>query len=226
VASWGGALQFVTLGPWRDEHRADRATAILSRRTGFYSLPGVEARFPRFVRARDRLQQQRAAATADGAEPPPHYGPPVFDELASLNSMIATLPNSLVTEERARVDTFAGLTIERNACRLPDLGTDDPAQMRFDPPVSVVSVSGPCWIPVVLFGALPALALARVIVRLDVRHRRILEQRCPECGYDLRASPERCPECGHTPRVASGSGHAAADALPFPSASSGQAGRG
>jgi uncharacterized protein (TIGR00369 family) len=27
--------------------------------------------------------------------------------------------------------------------------------------------------------------------------RRLLNNHCPECGYDLRASPDRCPECGH-----------------------------
>jgi hypothetical protein len=30
------------------------------------------------------------------------------------------------------------------------------------------------------------------------RRRRAARGECPECGYDLRATPERCPECGGT----------------------------
>ena len=50
----------------------------------------------------------------------------------------------------------------------------------------------PKWF-VLLVMAVPVAALAAA--RLW-RRRRGGSGLCPECGYDLRASPERCPECG------------------------------
>jgi hypothetical protein len=35
--------------------------------------------------------------------------------------------------------------------------------------------------------------------RRQWRRERQAAGRCPECGYDLRATPERCPECGVVP---------------------------
>ncbi len=50
----------------------------------------------------------------------------------------------------------------------------------------------PWWSLLLTFSLLPAWqAVARRRARARRRH-----GRCPECGYDLRASPERCPECG------------------------------
>ncbi|HZN66027.1 MAG TPA: hypothetical protein VFB66_12095 [Tepidisphaeraceae bacterium] len=44
--------------------------------------------------------------------------------------------------------------------------------------------------------AVPAAALPLVRGWKRWRRRRTPAGRCPECGYDLRASPGRCPECG------------------------------
>jgi hypothetical protein len=51
----------------------------------------------------------------------------------------------------------------------------------------------PHWFAALVFAILPALRL-RSILRT---RRRIRLGLCPQCGYDLRASPDRCPECGH-----------------------------
>ena len=57
------------------------------------------------------------------------------------------------------------------------------------------SVAVPFWLlclppALVLLGSLFVLRRARAALR---------ENRCLNCGYDLRASPDRCPECGSVP---------------------------
>ena len=51
---------------------------------------------------------------------------------------------------------------------------------------------------VTLTAAMPVLWLYRARRRQIIRSARRREGRCPECGYDLRASSDRCPECGAT----------------------------
>ena len=41
-----------------------------------------------------------------------------------------------------------------------------------------------------------AAPLAMALVRWRRERRRAARGLCPQCGYDLRASPQRCPECG------------------------------
>jgi hypothetical protein len=52
----------------------------------------------------------------------------------------------------------------------------------------------PCWF-VWLMLALPLVWYGGMLVFRRRRARRLAD-RCPKCGYDLRATPERCPECG------------------------------
>jgi hypothetical protein len=71
--------------------------------------------------------------------------------------------------------------------------------------LAVPVTSAPHWVV-----ALAGIVLPICFVTRTVRRRRILGRGgCPQCGYDLRASPGRCPECGTSPRGAGDGGSGA-----------------
>jgi len=60
----------------------------------------------------------------------------------------------------------------------------------------------PYWWSVPLFAVLPLVRLIGGVLRWHLRRRARRSGQCPQCGYDLRATPGRCPECGSVAPVA------------------------
>jgi hypothetical protein len=54
----------------------------------------------------------------------------------------------------------------------------------------------PWWMLGILFGLLPSIWAVSTGYTALRRTRRRRQNRCPTCGYDLRATPSQCPECG------------------------------
>jgi hypothetical protein len=67
------------------------------------------------------------------------------------------------------------------------------------------TASGEEWqIPILCLSAgimlIGSLVMGLHAGRARERRQRLVDtNRCPQCGYDLRASPGRCPECGNDP---------------------------
>src|SRR5216110_2735687 len=79
------------------------------------------------------------------------------------------------------------------------------------PPLLASAIGGAIFVGLflslcLLFEAIILIAIIKVIsvvwgflAHLSQRKliRRLKNGQCPDCGYDLRASPHRCPECGY-----------------------------
>jgi hypothetical protein len=59
----------------------------------------------------------------------------------------------------------------------------------------------PHWLAALLLAMLPAWIVPRRALRWRRARLRTSRGLCPDCGYDLRASPRRCPECGRAARA-------------------------
>ena len=100
-------------------------------------------------------------------------------------------------------------------CSLPRRWPVQPSRAGFDlyrssnrhyvhaPPTPLAGVVVAHWAFLALFMVFPLIQLRRWR-RQAVRRRRVRENLCPSCGYDLRTGHERCPECGE-PSVAQSS---------------------
>jgi hypothetical protein len=93
-----------------------------------------------------------------------------------------------IQAESQRLATFLGKEGDgplrgRNMFR-PRVVLPPPATLEYSLHYWLIAVSAavaPCW-----WGA-----------RFERRRLRVAMTKCPDCGYDVRATPGRCPECGN-----------------------------
>ena len=76
--------------------------------------------------------------------------------------------------------------------RLKSRHAPEPEWIRSGPVLRAYVIRFPHWTLLLAFAILPAFRGWQLLRSA----RRRSENLCPQCGYDLRATPQRCPECG------------------------------
>jgi hypothetical protein len=91
------------------------------------------------------------------------------------------------------------------------LGFYDSWQLGYRNPSWMRRVVLPYWSLIAPLVVWPAIAVGGVLrrrARRSIAERRRQRDLCPDCGYDMRATPDRCPECGSAaPAVEGQAGH-------------------
>jgi hypothetical protein len=95
-------------------------------------------------------------------------------------------------DEYFLVDPFEGMT-HRGPLRWGSWKHAEP-ELEFKRFSMTIAVQH--WLVATLFAIAPAWAALAATMRWQRRQSRRKKGLCPECGYDVRATPDRCPECG------------------------------
>jgi hypothetical protein len=142
-------------------------------------------------RGRLRVMHQRAV-------PPPTAGGFTADATELLTLRMRDAAGNVVREVKdpVRRDTTNPWWFDQNAGNvfLWDVGVgggggtvNNNAELR------MAFVCVPIWFVVALATLPVGVARTRTVLSRRLRARRGM---CPDCGYDLRGTPDRCPECG------------------------------
>jgi hypothetical protein len=116
--------------------------------------------------------------------PAPNVGP----RMVFVNRRLEYTPEALAWEEKLPYDEFhGGSGFDYDRVSNFEINANRNMVLRGNEYIMRM----PAWAALLMW-----LPLALPVLKWWNRMRKVREGLCPNCGYDLRATPSRCPECG------------------------------